>query len=51
MYLFSASILERLFLFEETTGARGTLHEVAFLALKVHLKGRGFLHLIVQPLL
>jgi len=51
MYLFPASILEYRFLFKETTGARGTLHEVALLALQVYLKGRSFLYLIVQHFL
>jgi len=51
MYLFPASILERLFLFEEMADARGALHEVAFLALQVHLKSRSFLYLLVQSLL
>ena len=51
VYLLPASILEHLFLFKEMTGARGALHKVALLAFQVHLKGRGFLYLIVQPFL
>ena len=50
-YLPSASILEHLFLFEQATNTCRTLHEVALHTLQVHLKARGFLHLILQPFL
>ena len=50
-YLFPTSVLEHLFLFEKMADTCRAFHKVAFNALEVHLKARGFLRLMMQHFL